>query len=71
MKYIFRILIIVALPLSLTVQNAFSEEKVLICHKHGTPQQKEMRVPASAVTGHLRHGDHLGPCDGGDTGGGR
>ena len=38
------------------------KEKVLICHKPGTPAQKEKRVPQSAVKGHKRHGDTEGPC---------
>lgn len=37
-------------------------EKVLICHKPGTPAQKEKEVPASAVKGHRGHGDTVGPC---------
>jgi hypothetical protein len=41
---------------------AKNKEKVLICHKPGTPAQKEKRVPQSAVKGHKRHGDTEGPC---------
>ena len=37
-------------------------EKVTICHKPGTPAQKTMEVPSSAVGGHTGHGDHVGPC---------
>src|SRR5215216_2865216 len=37
-------------------------KKETICHKPGTPEEKTMEVPKSAVDGHLRHGDHLGPC---------
>jgi hypothetical protein len=36
--------------------------KATICHKPGTPDEKTMEVAQSAVAGHLRHGDHLGPC---------
>jgi hypothetical protein len=36
--------------------------KVEVCHKPGTPAQKTMWLPESAVPGHLAHGDVLGPC---------
>src|SRR5918998_2855002 len=39
------------------------QQKVTICHKPGTPAEKTMEVPKSAVDGHLRHGDHRGPCE--------
>lgn len=35
---------------------------VTICHKPGTPAQQTMTLPASAVPGHLGHGDTEGPC---------
>lgn len=35
---------------------------VTICHKPGTPAQKTMTLPRSALNGHLGHGDTLGPC---------
>jgi hypothetical protein len=38
------------------------QQKVTICHKPGTPAEKTMEVPKSAVDGHLGHGDHPGPC---------
>ena len=38
------------------------QQKVTICHKPGTPDQKTMEVPQSAVDGHLGHGDTLGSC---------
>ena len=37
-------------------------EKVVICHKPSTPAQKTLSVPESALSGHLGHGDSLGPC---------
>jgi hypothetical protein len=37
-------------------------EKVTICHKPGTPAEKTMYLPESAVRGHMGHGDCLGPC---------
>ena len=37
-------------------------EKVLICHKPGTPAQKTKQVPFPAVRGHMGHGDTEGPC---------
>ena len=39
------------------------EGEETICHKPGTPAEKTMRVPRSALGGHLGHGDTLGPCD--------
>ena len=39
------------------------QQKVTICHKPGTPAEKTMEVPQSAVDGHLGHGDHRGPCE--------
>jgi hypothetical protein len=39
-----------------------ASEKVIICHKPGTPAQKTLSVPESALAGHLGHGDTLGPC---------
>jgi hypothetical protein len=36
--------------------------KVTICHKPGTPDQKTLRVPESARGAHLGHGDSEGPC---------
>jgi len=36
--------------------------KVTMCHQPGTPAQKTIYVPPSAVDGHLGHGDTLGQC---------
>jgi hypothetical protein len=35
---------------------------VTICHKPGTKAEKTMVIPREALSGHLGHGDHLGPC---------
>ena len=35
----------------------YGKDKVTICHKG-----KTLKVPATAVKGHQRHGDTLGPC---------
>jgi hypothetical protein len=43
------------LPLSPTA-------KISICHKPGTPAEKLLMLPASAIPAHLGHGDLLGPC---------
>lgn len=43
--------------------------KVMICHKPGTEDEKELLVPVIAVSGHLGHGDQLGACGSGDPGG--
>lgn len=45
------------LPLSSTA-------KISICHKPGTPAEQMLWLPASAVPGHLGHGDVRGPCQG-------
>jgi len=37
-------------------------EKVNLCHKPGTDDQKDISVPAKAVDKHLAHGDVLGDC---------
>lgn len=37
--------------------------KVEICHKPGTPAEKSLEVPSTAVQGHLDHGDTTGPCE--------
>jgi hypothetical protein len=37
--------------------------KITICHKPGTPAQKTLILPASAIPAHLGHGDVLGPCE--------
>jgi hypothetical protein len=39
-----------------------NEEYVTICHKPGTPAEKTLTVPKSALGGHLGHGDYEGPC---------
>jgi hypothetical protein len=41
-------------------------EKVLVCHKPGTPAQQTLSIASPAVAAHLRHGDHLGACCPGD-----
>jgi hypothetical protein len=41
---------------------AASPEKVPICHKPGTPAEKTLYLPESALRGHLGHGDTLGEC---------
>lgn len=38
------------------------KDKVLICHKAGTPEAKTMPMTKTAARAHLRHGDTLGPC---------
>ncbi len=39
------------------------QDKVLICHKPGTPAQMDKWVPKPALDGHLGHGDHEGSCE--------
>jgi hypothetical protein len=42
---------------------AAPKDKVPICHKPGTPAEKTLYLPESAIPGHLGHGDKLGKCD--------
>jgi hypothetical protein len=37
-------------------------EMVTICHKPGTPAEKTLTIPRSALGGHLGHGDKMGSC---------
>ena len=50
------------LPNTEDSQANFNEEKVIICHKHGTPAEKTMEIPEEALEGHLGHGDYVGEC---------
>ncbi len=38
------------------------QDKVTVCHKPGTPDEKAMEVPRTALAAHLGHGDSEGPC---------
>lgn len=40
-----------------------SNGKTAICHKPGTPAEKTLNVPISALPGHLGHGDQVGICE--------
>jgi hypothetical protein len=40
------------------------QDRVVICHKPGTPAEHTLSVPPEAVPAHLGHGDTLGPCEG-------
>ena len=44
------------------------EEKITICHKPGTPSERTLEVPASALEAHLAHGDTTGACGAGGEG---
>ena len=37
---------------------------VSICHKPGTPAEKTLTLPPSAIGGHMGHGDTEGACGG-------
>ena len=39
------------------------QDKVVICHKPGTPDAKTMPMTRTALPAHLRHGDTTGPCE--------
>lgn len=47
-----------------TPQAPGAGSQVTICHKPGTPAEKTKSVPASALNGHLGHGDTMGSCPG-------
>jgi prepilin-type N-terminal cleavage/methylation domain-containing protein len=36
---------------------------ITICHKPGTPAEKTMTIPLSALPAHVGHGDFIGTCD--------
>jgi hypothetical protein len=38
-------------------------EKVMICHKPGTPAEKTLEIPSEDVPDHVAHGDRLGACE--------
>ena len=40
------------------------QDRVVICHKPGTPAEHTMTVAQPAVAAHLGHGDTLGSCEG-------
>ena len=40
-------------------------DKVMICHKPGTPAEKTLTLPHQAADQHMAsHGDSAGPCSG-------
>lgn len=67
-RKVFSILSVAIAALSLSFATAAlandppGKDKVTVCHKPGTPAEKTMEIPQSAVSGHLGHGDSQGPC---------
>ena len=53
--------LIALLPTGANAQEA-PPEQVAICHKPGTPAQKNQTIPSTALEGHLGHGDTEGLC---------
>ena len=49
-----------------TVDTTPTPSMFSICHKPETHAEKTLYVPASALKGHLGHGDSLGRCKSGD-----
>ena len=47
---------------ALIPSRALAQQKAIICHKPGTPDEKTIEVSESAVASHQRHGDSLGAC---------
>jgi hypothetical protein len=39
-----------------------AQERIVVCHKLGTPAEHEITVAEPAVAAHERHGDTLGAC---------
>ncbi|MBI4929980.1 MAG: T9SS type A sorting domain-containing protein [Bacteroidetes bacterium] len=62
MKNIIKLL--PAFLLSMISIIAYSQPSVTLCHTAGNACNT-ITVPATAVNGHLSHGDYLGPCSGG------
>jgi hypothetical protein len=54
--------VVIVIPPTQPPQPPSGEGDVTICHKPGTPAEKTMTVPRSALQSHLDHGDALGPC---------
>ncbi len=42
------------------------QDKIVICHKPGTPAENTLIVAEPAANAHLGHGDYLGACSSGD-----
>jgi hypothetical protein len=66
MKAIFSAVVVAVTSLaavSLAEAAPPGHDKVVICHKPGTPDQKTMPMTKPALPAHLRHGDTLGACD--------
>lgn len=72
----FALAVVGALAVALGVATAYAggghgggHTPVTICHKPGTPAEQTLVVDDDSVqlTGHLGHGDTLGPCGGGET----
>src|SRR5215211_3434176 len=47
---------------ALIPSRALAQEKVIICHKPGTPDEQTIEVSQRAVASHRGHGDTLGAC---------
>lgn len=68
MRRLFSLLVAVSLMTPLVALAPRQEsasakaEKVIVCHKPGTPAERTLEIPAPAVDGHLGHGDLLGAC---------
>jgi len=66
-----RLLIILAIAISLAATQLIAGgngdptgnvDRLAVCHKAGTPAEKTLHVPLTAVPGHMVHGDTLGEC---------
>jgi len=61
-RALFVVVGVVGMLGSYLITAAYAKDKVRICHKPGTADEKELLVPESAVKGHLGHGDVRGSC---------
>lgn len=59
-----RILVALAVMLSLSTIASNTNEKVTICHREGNGSSHEITVSIHAVPAHLNHGDKIGTCSG-------
>lgn len=55
-------LVLAPVAIALAVSPGEDQYKVAVCHKPGTPAEKTLYVPESAVPGHIGHGDTPGEC---------
>ncbi|MFQ5941081.1 MAG: hypothetical protein ACE5KA_05215 [Nitrososphaerales archaeon] len=62
-KFLFATIVVVAAMMAASsLIPAMAKDEVIVCHKPGTPAEKTLSIDASALDGHLGHGDVQGAC---------